>query len=165
MRLGSIATLAYRAWYYFRLGYSTYLTFLLGFVSTLVTVYYLAIKNIPYLLDFFPKFVPFAILSIVVGVPVSVAIGWVHLKRSGLFSSEQDISVEANPYQYKLPPGMAMEVTTPAGLIQLRILRKLADANGLLTEAEKALLDELEKKYQILLDGGHVGSPRRRVNF
>jgi hypothetical protein len=165
MRLGSVATLVYRAWYYFRLGYSTYLTFLLGFVSTLVTVYYLAIKNIPYLLDFFPKFVPFAILSIIVGVPVSVAIGWVHLKRSGLFSSEQDISVEANPYQYKLPPGMAMEVNTPTNLIQLRLLRKLADANGLLTEAERVLLDELEKKYQILLDGGYVGSPRRRLNF
>lgn len=37
----------FRCWYYFRIGYSTYLTFLLGFATTLVTVYYLAINNIP----------------------------------------------------------------------------------------------------------------------
>lgn len=155
---------AFRSWYYFRLGYSTYLTFLLGYASTLVTVYYLAIKSIPSLLDIFPKFVPFAAVCTLVGVPLSIGIGWIHLKRSGLYASEADISVEANPYQYKLPPGMSMEVNTPAALIQLRILRKLADANGLLNASEKSELDDLEKKFQLLLDGGYVGTPRSHAN-
>jgi len=167
MKLGSLASLrwAYRAWYYFRLGYSTYLTFLLGYVSTLITVYYLAIKNIPDLLNIFPHFVPFAALATVAGVPSAVLIGWVHLKRSSLFSSELDVSVEANPYNYKLPPGLAIEVNTPLMLLQLRILRKLAETSNLLTDSEKAQINDLESKLLKLLEGGYVGSPRRQINF
>jgi hypothetical protein len=156
--------LAFRAWYYFRLGYSTYLTFLLGYVSTLVTVYYLAVRNMPSLLDLFPHFEPFAVLATVVGVPVAVGLGWVHMKRSGLFSSEQDISVEANPYQYKLPPGMSKEVSTPATILTLKMLRKIAENNGLLSDSEKAAIDDLERKLQTLMEGGYVGLPRR-ANF
>lgn len=156
--------LAFRAWYYFRLGYSTYLTFLLGYVSTLVTVYYLAIKNMPSLLDVFPHFVPFAVLATVVGVPVAVGLGWVHMKRSGLYSSEADISVEANPYYYKLAPGTSKEVNTPATILTLKMLRKIAETNGLLSDSEKAAIDDLEKKLQTLMEGGYVGLPRR-ANF
>jgi len=117
MKLRSLANLrwVYRAWYYFRLGYGTYLTFLLGYVSTLVTVYYLAIRNVPDLLSIFPHFAAFAVLATIIGVPLAVVIGWAHLKRSGLFTSEQDISVEANPYLYKLPPGYTKELTIPPG--------------------------------------------------
>jgi hypothetical protein len=155
----------YRSWYYFRLGYGTYLTFVLGYASTLVTVYYLAIKNMPPLLDIFPHFVGFAVLATVLGAPLAVVIGWVHLKRSGLFSSELDIGVEANPYNYKLPPGVSMEVMTPATLITLRMLRKIAETDGLLSDSDKAALDDLEKKLLTLLKGGYVGSPKRELNF
>jgi len=117
------------------------------------------------LLDLFPHFAPFAILATLIGGPLAVVIGWVHLKRSGLFSSEQDVSIEANPYQYKLPPGYSKEVFTPAVLVQLRIIRRLAETKGLLTEAETKEMDELEKKLLILLEGGYVGSPKRRLNF
>jgi len=154
-----------RSWYYFRLGYSTYLTFLLGYFSTLVTVYYLAIRNMPALLDIFPHFVPFAVLGTIVGAPLSVAIGWFHLKRSSLFSSEQDISVESNPYQYKIQPGISQEVSYPLSLITMRIIRRLAETDGLLTDSERSQLDEIEKKILILLEGGYVGTPRRRLNF
>jgi len=155
----------FRAWYYFRLGYSTYLTFLLGYVSTLVTVYYLAIRNIPPLLDVFPRFAEFAILATIVGGPLAVVIGWVHLKRSRLYSSEADISVESSPYTYKLPPGYMKEAWAPVLLVQLRFLRRLSEAKGLLTDSEKAEVDELERKMTTLLKGGYVGSPRREVNF
>jgi len=167
MKLRSLVSLrwVYRAWYYFRTGYGTYLTFILGYVSTLITVYYLAIKNMPDLLSIFPHFGPFAILATLVGVPTAVAIGWVHLKRSGLFSTEIDIGLEANPYLYKLQPGRMREVDTPTTLVQLRLLRKLAETNGLLTDSERSQIEELEKKWSTLLEGGYVGSPRRTVNF
>ncbi|MGA3109001.1 MAG: hypothetical protein ABSD99_06025 [Candidatus Bathyarchaeia archaeon] len=160
-----LARLAYRSWYYFRLGYATYLTFILGYVSTLITVYYLAIKNIPSLLDIFPKFVPFAVLATVIGVPFSVAVGWIHLKRSHLFSSETDISVEANPYNYKMMPGKEAVLSTPMMLIQLRILRRLAETNGLLKGREKEEIEGLENMLLTLLKGGYVGEPRRNANF
>lgn len=157
----SFYRVANRAWYYFRIGYSTYLTFLLGYASTLVTVYYLAIKSVPDLLVLFPKFVPFAVICTVVGVPLSVGVGWIHLKRSRLYSSEQDIAIESNPYNYKIPPGFWTEAFTPLYLEILVQLRKLSDAEGLLTDAEKSRIDDIEKKMRTLIDGGIVGNPRR----
>jgi hypothetical protein len=154
----------YRLWYYFRIGYGTYLTFLLGYTSTLVTVYYLAVKNIPLLLDLFPKFNLFAILATVIGAPASMAIGWLHLKRSFAFSSETEISAESNPYNYRLAPGITTEVNMPANLLQLQILRKLAESHSLLAEDEKKQLEELEGKYLVLLKGGYVGSPKRKMD-
>lgn len=155
----------YRSWYYFRLGYATYLTFLLGYVSTLITVYYLAIKNMPDLESIFPHFATFGVLATVIGGPLAVVIGWAHLKRSGLFSTEQDITVEANPYLYKLPPGYTKELSIPATLVQLRLVRKLAETSGILTDTERAELDEIERKFKTLMDGGYVGSPRRKLDF
>lgn len=155
----------YRAWYYFRQGYSTYLTFILGYASTLVTVYYLAIRNMPPLLDVFPHFAEFAILATVIGGPLAVAIGWVHMKRSRLFSSEQDISVESNPYNYKLPPGYWGEAFMPAMLAQLRMLRHMSERGGFLSDSERVQLEDLESKMETLIRGGYIGSPRRRLNF
>jgi len=148
----------FRAWYYFRMGYGTYLTFLLGYVSTLVTVYYLAVKNIPFLLYLFPLFGPFALLGTAIGVPTAVAIGWVHLKRSRLYSSEMDVGVEANPYYYKLAPGYTTKAVIPATLVQLRLIRRMSEQMGILTDSERKEIDQLEKTFTILLEGGYVGN-------
>jgi len=152
-----------RFWYYFRLGYSTYLTFLLGYVSTLVTVYYLAIKNLPYLLDIFPHFETFSVLATVIGIPASVMIGWLHLKRTQAYSSEADISIESNPYTYKVAPGKEREAFIPFYLEILVQLKKLSEAQGLLTSSEKARIEEIEDKMQRLIEGEYVGTPRRKA--
>ena len=144
------------------MGYATYLTFLLGYISTLITVYYLAIKNIPELLNIFPKFVPFAVLSTMIGVPLSIVIGWLHLKRSAAFSAEADIGIEANPYYYKLIPGKE-EVYAPLYLELLVQLKRLAKVQGLMSPEEISRIEDLERKLQILIDGGYVGNPRRRL--
>ena len=162
--MNQILKFMYRSWYYFRLGYSTYLTFILGYVSTLVTVYYLAIKNIPSLLDIFPKFVPFAVLATVIGGPLSIAIGWVHLKRSGIFSSEQDIAVESNPYNYMLPPGFWMEAFVPLYIELLVEQKRLLEAHQLLGEEDRKRIEKLEEKLRVLLAGGYLGQPRGHVD-
>lgn len=152
-----------RLWFYFRVGYGTYLTFVLGFVSTLVTVYYLAIKSIPDLLSIFPRFVPFALLATVIGLPLSVGVGWIHYKRSPAFSSEADIVTEANPYYFKLPPGYNLEVLGPLYLEILVLLKKLVAGQEMLNEGDKVRIEKLEQKLQVLIDGGFVGTPRRRL--
>src|SRR3990172_7495803 len=152
-----------RLWFYFRTGYSTYLTFLLGYASTLVTVYYLAIKNIPDLLNIFPHFVPFAVLATVIGVPMSIAIGWTHIKRSPAWTAELDVGVEANPYNYKLPPGYYKEAWTPVYLELLMELRKIAVAQNLVDREDLARMDDLERKLKTLISGGCLGTPRRRM--
>jgi len=143
------------------MGYATYLTFLLGYVSTLITVYYLAIKNIPELLNVFPKFVPFAVLSTMIGVPFSIMIGWLHLKRSAAFSAEVEIGVESNPYYYKLQPGYTREVQFPVYLELLLQMRRLMDTQTALTPEDKERIDILEQKLRTLIQGGFVGNPRR----
>ena len=154
--------LAGRIWFYFRIGYSTYLTFLLGFVSTLITVYYLAIKNIPDLLNVFPRFVPFAVIATVIGIPVSVSVGWMHYKRSSAFTSEVDIQMEANPYYFKFPPGFTKEVYGPLYLEQLLILKKLSAKQNLLDDEDRNRIDEIERKLRLLNSGGMVGTMRRK---
>mgnify|MGYP006269730255 CR=1 FL=1 len=161
----SVSGFVYRMWYYFRIGYGTYLTFLLGFATTLVTVYYLAIKNIPDLLEVFPRFVPFAVLSVVVGVPLSVAIGWYHMKGTAIWQSELDITAEANPYLYKMYPGYWREVFTPVYLEVLKSMEKMLEKQGMLTDDDKKRLDDLEQKLRTLIEGGYVGTPKTRINL
>ena len=160
-----VSRFVYRMWYYFRIGYSTYLTFLLGFATTLVTVYYLAIKNIPFLLNVFPQFWPFAVLTLFVGVPLSVFVGWIHMKGSGLWMSEVDISVEANPYLYKMYPGYWQEAFTPLYLELLRGMRVMLEKEKMLTKDDKERIENLEEKVRKLIEGGYVGTPRTRIKL
>jgi hypothetical protein len=152
-----------RVWYYFRIGYGTYLTFVLGAVNTLVVVWYLAIREVPALETFFGHFIPFAIVTTVIGIPFGVIMGWVHLKRSPAFSSEQDISVEANPWYYKLPPGYNREAFGPVYLELLVELSRLLDAQKLLTDEDRQRIETVRRKLEILVGGGMVGTPRKRT--
>ena len=161
----NIEELASRSWFYFRVGYNTYLVFLVGYGSTLVTVYYLAIRNIPELQRLFDRFWIFALLATIIGVPVSVIIGWIHTKRSTFWKAEMDISVEANPYYYKLPPGYWKEAAFPAYLEILRLLKAISERQNLLTEDDKAKIERLERNLEILTKGGYLGAPRRRLDL
>lgn len=105
-----------------RIGYSTYLTFLLGVANTLVILYYLLIQNVTGLEAIFRHFGIFVVISVVVGVPLAVGVGWLHLKQTTALLSEIDIGVEANPYYYKLTPGHQIEVFAP---INLELLRQI----------------------------------------
>jgi hypothetical protein len=133
----------------------------LGYVSTLITVYYLAIKNLPYLLNIFPKFEWFSVLATVIGAPLSVIIGWLHLKRTQAYSAESEITTESNPYTYKIPPGFWREAFVPLYFEVLVLLKKLSEKQELLTDEDKARIGHIEENMQILLAGGHLGTPRR----
>lgn len=152
-----------RFWYYFRMGYATYLNFLLGYGSTLVTVYYLALKSSPALLDIFPKFIPFAVGATVVGAPLTVVIGWVHLKRSPAYSSEVEVGVESNPYNYKIVPGYWKEAFVPLFLELLVQIKQLSAAQNLLDGDRKSRIEDIERKLQVLIDGGYLGAPRTKM--
>jgi len=150
-----------RVWYYFRIGYGTYLTFVLGAANTLIVVWYLAIREAPAVENIFGHFIPFAIVATVIGIPLGVIIGWVHLKRSPAFSSEQDISVEANPWYYKLPPGYNREAFGPVYLELLVDMSRLLEAQKLLTVEDRQRIEIVRRKLEILVGGGTVGTPRK----
>jgi hypothetical protein len=151
-----------RLWYYFRVGYSTYLSFLLGVVNTLTVLYYLLIKNVPALQVVFSHFYIFVLPAVFMGFPLAVIVGWLHLKGSLAYSSEADISVEASPYAYKLTPGIQKEVIGPLCLRILDLMAKISKDRDLLTHEDEAEINDIEKKLMILIKGGLVGTPRRR---
>jgi hypothetical protein len=152
-----------RFWYYFRIGYATYLTFILGYISTLITVYYLAIKNLPYLLDIFPHFEMFAVLATLIGAPTSIAIGWLHLKRTKAYSAEADITVESNPYSYRLVPGKEADAFAPSYLEMLRLLSKLLQSQNMLTKDDELRIKAVEDRLETLIQGKMVGTPKRSI--
>ncbi|HEY8140068.1 MAG TPA: hypothetical protein VIE86_03195, partial [Nitrososphaera sp.] len=123
--------LPFRSWFYFRTGFAVYLSFLIAAVNMIVTVYYLAIERIDALDPIFPDFTRWAVTVILVGVPLAVFIGWLHLKRSPAYSSEIDVGVEANPYYYKLPPGYWKEALVPVLLETMKLNIKLLNKESL----------------------------------
>ena len=156
-------SLPFRAWFYFRTGYSVYLSFMLAAINVIVTVYYLAIDNIPDLKLVFPSFGSWAFTVILVGVPIAVFVGWLHLKRSPAYRSELDVSVESNPYYYKLPPGFWKEALVPVMLETMKLNMKLLNKESL-SESEVKSLKELQAKLQHLIDGGRIDSPKKTTS-
>jgi hypothetical protein len=141
------------------MGYSVYLSFMMAVVNVMVTVYYLAIRNIPQLELVFPDFTIWAITVIIIGAPLGVAVGWIHLKRSPAYRSEMDVAVESNPYYYKLPPGYWKDALVPVMLETMKLNIKLLNKEAL-TEAEMKDLKALQKKLEILIEGGRVGNQK-----
>ena len=152
----------FRAWFYFRQGWSTYFAFILAAVNTMVVTYYLAIENLPILKEIFPSFAVYLAVSVGIGVPLLILIGYVHFKRSSAYEAEADINVEAYPYWYKLPPGWNIEVLFPLYVTMMTLLVKISN-NEKLTKEEIKQISELKKKLDLLIRGGYVGEPRRKI--
>ena len=91
--------LLFRAWFYFRTGWQTYFAFILAAINTLTVTYFLAIENYPSLQTVFPSFEIYILITVSIGIPLLVFIGYVHFKRSRSFKSEADVLIESNPYQ------------------------------------------------------------------
>ena len=88
----------FRAWFYFRQGWSVYFAFIFAAINTLTVTYFLAIENYPFLQGFFPSFLHYVVILPCIGIPLLVLIGYVHFKRSPAFRAEADVSIESNPY-------------------------------------------------------------------
>ena len=148
-----------RAWFYFRMGWSTYLVFLFAAINTLVVTYYLAIEKIPILVSIFPTFTHYVSIALVLVIPLAIIIGYIHFKKSLIFSSEVDVSVESNPYNFKLVPGHHKEVLFPV-LYELTqfLINEYKEKNN--TDKVQQL-QILESKLNELISGGLVGTTRK----
>ena len=152
----NVSRLLFRSWYYLRIGYATYLTFLLGFATTVVTVYYLAINNIPALKSVFQSFFFFSMLAAAIGVPLSILAGYVHFKRSRAYSAEVDIAVEANPYYFRITPGKEKEIQVPFSIANIDLSLSMARKLGVLTpEIEQQFLQARERYMRLMKYGDY----------
>jgi len=91
--------LGFRAWFYFRNGWSIYFAFIFAAINTLTVTYYLAIDRIPILQTLFPSFLHYVLIVCGFGIPLLITIGYVHWKRSAARKAEIDIGYETDPYK------------------------------------------------------------------
>ena len=89
----------FRAWFYFRSGWSLYFAFILAAINTLTVTYYLAIEKYPDLNWVFPTFLHYILIVCFVGVPLLMLIGYVHYKRTAARKAEVDIAYETDAYK------------------------------------------------------------------
>ena len=89
----------FRAWFYFRNGWSMYFAFIFAAINTLTVTYFLAIERAPALQTIFPSFFQYVLIVTIIGVPLLIGIGYAHWKRTKARKAEVDIGFETNPYQ------------------------------------------------------------------
>ncbi len=142
-----------RSWYFFRTGYGTYLSLLLGLGETLVALYYLLIRNTPWILAIFPTFESFVLAFVFVGIPVAVSIGYIHFKHSPIYTSEVDISYESNPYMFKLPKGYNRTVFMPLYIELLTQLKEIRMQQGNVSPEAIARIENVESSLRKLQRG------------
>ena len=94
-----VENLAFRAWFYFRNGWSMYFAFIFAAINTLTVTYFLAIERAPALQAIFPSFFQYVLIVSLIGVPLLIGIGYAHWKRTKARKAEVDIGFETNPYQ------------------------------------------------------------------
>lgn len=133
----------FRSWFYFRQGWSTYFAFIIAALNTMVTTYYLAIKDVPTLEILFPSFSIYIVVLSAIGVPLLVLVGYLHYKKSSAFKAEADINMEANPHMRRLLLNTEALLSLSANMSDIMV--KLAK-NEKLTEKEHEEIDILKKK-------------------
>jgi len=135
----------FRAWYYFRMGWSTYFAFILAAINTLTVTYFLAIDNYPSLKLIFPSFEIYILIIVSIGIPVLITIGYAHFKRTQAFKSEIDVMIESNPYQRRNT--VNNEINLRVNLQLMKLLTKLVN-NEKLDTSESENLKKLIKTYE-----------------
>ena len=137
--------LAFRSWFYFRMGWTTYLAFIFAAINTLVVTYYLAIERLPILKEIFPTFASYVIILVTIGVPFLILIGYVHYKKSGAYKAEADIFLESNPHLYRILTNT--EILFPLYLKISELLIKLSK-NEKLSEDETKEITSLQNQLK-----------------
>jgi hypothetical protein len=91
--------LGFRAWFYFRNGWSMYFAFMFAAINTLTVTYFLAIERVPFLTTIFPSFIHYVVITSSVTIPILILVGYVHYKKSAARKAEIDIMYEVDPYK------------------------------------------------------------------
>ena len=145
----------FRVWFYFRVGWSTYFALLFAGINTATVTYFLAIEKVPFLESIFPTFLHYVTISIIIILPLLVAVGWFHYRKSAAYGSEAEVQLENNPYMYKLPLGWHKDVWFPTLLKMTEFMIKSSN-NEKLDDKSISEIKELQEKLDFLIKGGKL---------
>jgi hypothetical protein len=129
----------FRAWFYFRQGWTTYFAFIFAAINTIVVTYYLAIENIPVLKTVFPSFYAYLAIVASIGIPLLIFVGYAHQKKTASYKTEADIYYESNPHSLRTYNDVELLLTLNLKLVNVL----LVDYENSDTSNEK--IDELKK--------------------
>jgi hypothetical protein len=145
--------IGFRAWYYFRTGWSVYFAFIFAAINTLTVTYFLAIDNYPILKEIFPSFLHYIVIVIMVGIPFLILIGYAHFKRTASFKAEADINMEANPHWKRILQNT--EVLLPSYVALLELVLKLSK-NEKLSADEVSQISNLKNNLDEHIKGRKI---------
>ena len=131
--------IGFRGWFYLRIGWSTYFAFIFAAINTLTVTYFLAIEKAPVLQEIFPTFVQYVLIVVSIGMPILIAVGYVHYKKSPAYRSEADIWIESNPYQARWL--VNTEIILKLNLKFTELLTKLSKGETLSDQELKEITD------------------------
>jgi hypothetical protein len=137
--------LGFRAWFYFRQGWSTYFAFMFAAINTLTVTYYLAIDNYPVLKNIFPSFEIYILIVTIIGVPLLIGVGYAHYKKTPAYRAETDVWMQSNPYWARLM--VNTQFTLSLDLKLLELLTKISN-NEKVSENELDEIKEICKKFE-----------------
>ena len=135
----------FRGWFYFRTGWSTYFVFILAAINTLTVTYFLAVDNYPLLKVIFPTFEQYTLITVSIGIPLLILVGYFHFKRSLAFKSELDIQTESNPYLSRNT--VNADLTLKLNLKLISLLLKMSTGEKI----DKNEIDEIGKLQHDIL--------------
>tara|TARA_Y100001936_G_scaffold238460_1_gene270305 strand:- start:1853 stop:2347 length:495 start_codon:yes stop_codon:yes gene_type:complete len=152
----------FRAWFYFRQGWSTYFAFIFAAVNTLTVTYYLAIENYPFLKTIFPSFEQYILIVVLVGLPLLVTIGYAHYKKTPSYRAEADVWVESNPYQARVLVNTQLSLELNMKLTN--ILLKLSSKQEI-TQKEIHEIKDLQSKFLEHMDDRTISNKKDQSYF
>ena len=152
----------FRAWFYFRQGWSTYFAFVFAAINTLTVTYYLAIENYPFLKSFFPSFEQYILIVVLVGIPLLVLVGYAHYKKTPSYRAEADVWVEGNPYQARVL--VNTQFTLALNMKLTGVLLKLSSKEEI-SEKEINEIKDLQSKFLEHMDDRSISNKKDQSYF
>jgi hypothetical protein len=138
------------------MGYSTYLSLIISIFSNAIIIYALALKGVPLFDTIFPHLTNFLIIGVIAFIPTATLLGWIHIKRMRMYSTDTALATEISPYTYKTI-GKEKEVFIPLWVLTVRGLAKLLERQGTMTAEDQKELNDILDKANALLEGQYVG--------
>jgi len=145
----------FRAWFYFRQGWSLYFAFIFAAINTLTVTYYLAIERYPVLVQIFPSFLQYVSIVGLIGIPSLIIIGYIHFKKSPAYRSEVGVGWESNPYARR---------NLINSELNLQFNRKIMQIMLKLLENEKFDQEQLQEITKIQLELNNFINERSTLN-
>ena len=138
----------FRAWFYFRQGWTTYFAFIFAAINTMVVTYYLAVENIPILQNIFPSFYVYLAITASIGIPLLIFVGYAHQKKTASYKTEADIYYESNPHSLRTYNDVELLLELNLKLVNLLLLdyEKNNTINDQVNELKK-LKEEIENYF------------------